>query len=101
MISSRQSTLSACGPKTRLARITVACLLALLVGNLFRAAAEEPDAAESSVARIESVVSLLELVIDTEGDPARQCLELLARKIQSGEIDRLLRDVCRDQLAGH
>lgn len=64
-----------------LAGLTVTCF-----GPPVRAAAPEASDEQANDARVESIVSLLELVIATEGDSARQCLDLLAGKIHSGEM---------------
>ncbi|MCO6459659.1 MAG: c-type cytochrome [Pirellulaceae bacterium] len=63
---------------------SLAAGLVLLVLSLSQVPARENPPDNSQV---DSLVSLLELVIEADADSARQCLELLAQKIQARQID--------------
>jgi putative heme-binding domain-containing protein len=58
----------------------------IVVGCLIAAAA--PVLAEDrAAADVDSLVTLLELVLDADPDSARQCLVTLAEKVRGGEVD--------------
>jgi putative heme-binding domain-containing protein len=70
--------------------------LSLFIGIAFtvpaRAAEFDPN--------IAAVVDLLELVIDANEDAARKCLETLAEKVRSGEVERAALGQLKERLGG-
>lgn len=82
---------------TRLTRLTWLACLMLAVVSALPILAQPP---EKPAADIDTVVGLLELIVDADPDAARDCLRLLADKVQSRELaDDKLRAL-RERLAG-
>jgi putative heme-binding domain-containing protein len=56
------------------------------------------DAADQRIADVDSVVTLLELVLDADEETARRCLAALTKALQSGELEADRVAALRDQL---
>jgi putative heme-binding domain-containing protein len=76
--------------QVRVCFLTFAICLGLMGGL----AAEEPQA------DVVTLVGLLELVIDADTDTARDCLQTIAEKIRSGEVDAATTGELKLRLAG-
>ena len=75
------------------------CGLLIALGCVLAAGPAPADDKPNPAADVDSVVTLLDLVLDADEETARRCLAILTKSLQSGELETQRVTALREQLA--